>query len=111
MDDDGEVLRRVVVQPQRHAEAGPQGRREQPHAGRRAGEGEGLEIQLEALRVGSVAGDDVDAEVLDGGIEVLLHHGLQAMDLVDEQDVRVLEPGEQACEDALVLDGRPAGGV
>jgi predicted ABC-type transport system involved in lysophospholipase L1 biosynthesis ATPase subunit len=53
---------------------------------------------------------DVDAEVLDRGVEVLLQHRGEPVDLVDEQHVAALHPRQQRSELALVLDRRAVGG-
>ena len=42
-------------------------------------------------REGALAGHDVDAEVLDRRVEALLDDGVEAVDLVDEEDVVRLE--------------------
>ena len=107
--DSRQLLGRVVVEARHVAEAREQGRREQ--AGARGGchQRERPQRKLQRLRVRAVAGDDVDAEVFDGGVEVLFDHRRQAMDLVDEQHVALIELGDQRGELALVLDGRARG--
>jgi hypothetical protein len=53
----------------------------------------------------------VDAKVLHGGIEALLDHGVQAVDLVDEEDVAWGELREETRKRSLVLDDRAVGHV
>ncbi len=101
-----EVFRRVVVEPRDVAEAREQRRSEQARARRRADQREGLQRELQRRRVGALALHDVDAEVLDRGVEVLFDDGLQTVDLVDEEHVAPAELREQRRELALVFDGR-----
>ena len=56
-----------------------------------------------------VAGHELDAEVLHRRVEVLLDDRLQAVDLVDEQDVAAAERGEDARQVALALERRARG--
>ena len=55
---------------------------------------------------GPFADDEVELVVLHGGIEDLLHRRVEAVDLVDEQDVAVLQVGEQRGEVAGLGDHR-----
>ena len=58
---------------------------------------------------GALARHDVDAEVVDRRVEALLDDGVQAVDLVDEEDVVLLRAScEERRERALVLDDRAA---
>src|SRR5262249_35595968 len=50
-----------------------------------------------------------DAKVLHRGVEALLDDGLQAVDLVDEEDVALAERGEDAGEVALAFERRAGG--
>jgi len=55
--------------------------------------------------------DDVDVQIVERRIQALLDDRVQAMDLVDEEDVVLLQlRREERRERALVLDDRPAGG-
>ncbi len=66
-------------------------------------------IDLHRARGRPLADDEVELEVLDGGIEDLLHRRVEAVDLVDEEDVAVLEVGEQRGEVAGLGDDGPGG--
>src|SRR5204863_9327226 len=55
---------------------------------------------------GTLADDDVEAEVLERGIEDLLDRAVKAVDLIDEQDVVALEAREDRCHVALPLESR-----
>ena len=84
-------------------------RRQQPGARRRADQGELREIDLDRARRRPGADDEVELEVLHRGIEDFLDRRIEAMDLVDEQDVVRLEIGELRGEIARLGDHRPRG--
>ena len=56
---------------------------------------------------GALADDDVQAEVLERRIEDLLDRAVDAVDLVDEEDVLRVEPREDRRHVALPLERRP----
>ncbi len=60
---------------------------------------------------GALADDQVELEVLHGGVEDFLDGRLQAVDFVDEQHVPGLEVGEDRGEVAGALDDRAGGGA
>ena len=55
--------------------------------------------------------DDVEPEVLDGWIQVLLDAGVQAVNLINEENVTRLEIGEDARQVPRPFDLGSAGGV
>ena len=105
VDDRAELAGVVVVEPERHAEAVAQRRRQQAGARRRADERERRQVERERARRGALAHDDVDAEVLERRVEDLLRGAAHAVDLVDEEDVARLERREDR-GDVLLLDRR-----
>ena len=54
---------------------------------------------------------DVDAPVFHGRVQALFDGWAEPVDLVDEQDFALTEPGQEPREHALVLDRGPRGGV
>ena len=90
-DDRGELARLVVVEPERHAEAVAQRRREQPGARRRADKRERRQVDRQRARRGALAHDDVEPEVLERRVEDLLRGAAEPVDLVDEEDVARLD--------------------
>src|SRR5690606_21902008 len=60
--------------------------------------------------VGALVDDEVDAEVLHGGIEELLDDGAEAVDLVDEEDIAAIEIGEDAHQVTGTFQGGTGGG-
>ena len=67
--------------------------------------------QVEADRTGrrALADHDVEGEVLHGRVEDLLHDPVEAVDLVDEEDVALVEVGQDGGQVARPLQRRPAG--
>ncbi len=94
LDDETELVVGVELQAQQDAEAGAHGRAEQ--AGARGGgdEGEGLDVELEGAGAGALADHDVEAVVFEGGVELLLKDGREAVDFVEEEDLLFLDVGE-----------------
>ena len=91
------------------AEAVAQRRRQQPGAGGGADQGERRQLERDGGGAGALADDDVDAEVLHRHVEHLLGGPGHAVDLVEEEDLALLEGGEDRGEVAGVLDGGAAG--
>ena len=69
------------------------------------------EVDLDRARRRPLADDEVELVVLHGRIEDLLDRRVEAVDLVDEEDVAVLEVGEQRGEIAGLGDDGPGGGA
>ena len=95
-DDRLQLGRRVEHQAQRDAEAVAQRRRQQPGAGGGADQGEGRQVDAHRARRRPLADHQVELEILHRRIEDLLDRRLQAVDLVDEQDVVRLQVGQDA---------------
>ena len=106
-----ELLRGVVVQTIRDAEAVAQGPREEAGARGRADEREVGHVEPDGARGRPLADDDVEEEVLHRRVEHLLDLVVETMDLVHEEDVVLAQVGEDGREVAGALDGRPGGGV
>ena len=94
-DDLLELLHRVEVEPHRNAETVAQRRRQQPLPGRRTDQREAREVDPHRARRRPLADHQVERAVLHRRIEHLLDRRIEAVDLVDEQDIAVLEVGEQ----------------
>ena len=71
----------------------------------------GRQVERQRARGRALADDDVEPEVLESRIEDLLDRVVDAMDLVDEQDVARLEAGEDRSHVALPLERRPRDGA
>ena len=108
-DDRGQLLGSVVVEPEGHPEAVAQRAAQGPGPRRRPDHGERLEAQSERLGPRPLARHEIEGEILHGRVERLLHGTVEAVDLVDEEDIAGLEGGEDRGQHPLVLQGRPAG--
>ena len=69
------------------------------------------EIDLDRARRRSFADDEVELEILHGGIEDFLDRRIEPVDLVDEQHVALFEIGEQRREIAGLGDHRAGRGA
>src|SRR5919201_3846788 len=110
-DDQRELGRLVVAEPERHAEAVAERRRQETGARRRADEREGRQVERERARRGPLADDDVEPEVLERRVEDLLHRPVEPVDLVHEEDVARLEGREDRSDVALALEHRAGDGA
>ena len=109
LDDPAEFVVGVELEAEEDAEAGAQRGGEQ--TGTRGGSDEGEGIDAHDVRAGRGAGADHDVElvVLERGVEFFFHDGLEAVDLVEEEDLAGLEVGEDSGHVALDLQGGAAG--
>ena len=99
------LLRRVKLQAQRDAEAVAQRRGQLARARRRADEREVRQIEADGVRARPLANDDVDGVVLHRGVQDLLHAAVQAVDLVDEQDVPLAQIRQKRRKVARLFNG------
>ena len=88
----------VEVEPADEPEAVPQRARHEPGPGRRADEGEARQVEADRARGRALADHDVELGVLHRRVEDLLDRAVQPVDLVDEEDVALLEVGEERGE-------------
>src|SRR5690606_21530376 len=106
----GQLLARVELEVLDDAEAAAQRPGDEPRSRGGADEREAREVEPYRARGRSLAQHDVDLELLHRGVEVLLGHAPEAVYLVDEEDVALLERvREDGGEVAGLLDGRPGG--
>ncbi len=104
VDDRGEVVLLVEVEPVGGTEAVTERGADPPRAGRRADDGERLETQAEAARRRPLPDHDVERVVLHRRVEDLLDRAVQAVDLVDEEHVALLQRGEDRGQVTGTLD-------
>ena len=105
-DDVGELADVVVVEPEGDPEAVAERATERARARGGGDHREAVEAEAQRLRAGARAGDEVEGEVLHRRVQRLLDGVVEAVDLVDEEDVAVVERGEDRGEHALVLERR-----
>ena len=91
------------------AEPVAEGAREHAGSGGGADQGEGGEFEGDGGSAGSLANDDVDAEVLHGHVEHFFGRAGHAVDFIDEQDVAFHEVGEHGGKVAGAFEGGPGG--
>src|SRR5205823_1184324 len=104
-----ELLDGVEVEPDRNAEAVAERRRQEPETGGGADQREGRQADLDRTRRRTFADDQVQLIILKRRIEDLLDRRRETVDLVDEEDVALLEIGEEGGEVAGTRDHRPGG--
>ena len=97
----------VVPQPERHAEPVAKRRREETRARGRTDERERRQVERERPGTCTLADDDVEPKVLERRVEDLLDRAVDAMDLVDEEDVLHVEAGEDRGHVTLPLERGP----
>ena len=106
LDDLDELILGVEVEPVGRAEPVTQRRADAARPGRGADHRERLEAQSQATRGGALADHHIERVVLHGGIEDLLDGTVESVDLVDEQDVALVERGQDRGQVAGSLDRR-----
>ena len=111
VDDQLQLGLGVEVQPHRNAEAVAQRIGEKPGARGGADQRELRQIDLHRARRRSLADDEIELEILHRRIEHLLDRRIEPVDLVDEENVALLQIGEQRREIAGLGDHRPRGGA
>jgi hypothetical protein len=99
----------VIIQPLANGKTRQQRRGQQAAARGRADEREARQRQAHAAGVGALVNNDVQLEILHRRIKIFLDGFLQAVDFVNEQNVALLQIGQQAGQVAGLLDGRAAG--
>ena len=109
LDDRGQLVVGVEVEPVGGPEPVAQRGADAARAGRGADDRERLEAEPERPRRRALADHHVERVVLHRRVEDLLDRPVEAMDLVDEQDVALLERGEDRGQVAGPLDGRARG--
>ena len=109
LDDGDEVVGVVVVEAGDEAEAVAQRAGDQTGAGGGTDQREAREVEADRSRRRALADHDVELEVLHRRVEHLFDRARQAVDLVDEQHVAVVEVGEDGGEVTGALERGTAG--
>ena len=108
LHDRDEVGGVVVVEAGDEAEAIAQRAGDEAGAGGGADEREARQLEADRTRRRALADDDVELEVFHRRVEHLLDRPRQAVDLVDEEHVAVVEVGEDRGEVAGAFERRAA---
>ncbi len=109
IDDELELGLGIEVEPHRDAETVAQRVGEEAGARCRPHQGELGEIDLHRTRRRPRPDDQVELKILHRGIEDFLHRRIEPVDLVDEQNVALLEIGQERREIARLRDHRTGG--
>jgi len=87
-----------------HSETGAKGGTEKAGAGGCTDEGEAGEIQADGASGRALVDNDIDPEVLNGGVEILFDDFGQAVNFIDEEDISLLKSGEETGEIACFFN-------
>ncbi len=109
LDDAAQLIGAVQLQLEQHAEAVTQGAGDLARAGGGAHQREPRQVDADALGAGAFADHDIQRVILQRRVQHLFHLPGQAVDLVDEQDIALLQIGQQGGKVAGLFDGRAAG--
>ena len=107
--DRRQVRQIVEVEAVRGSEAVAERAGDAARAGGRAHQREGLEGEPQASRRGPLADHDVQREILHCRVEDLLHRAIQAVNLVDEEHVALVQRSQDGRQIPRPLDRRAAG--
>ena len=108
-DDGGDRHPVIEVEPVHRAKPVPQRRAEHRVAGGGADQGEARHGETDAAGARPPAQDDIQREVLHRRVQHLLRRPRQPVHLVDEQDVALLQVGQDRRQVPRPLDRRPGG--
>ena len=109
LDDRGQLVVGVEVEPVGRPEPVTQRGADAARPGRGADDRERLQAESQAPGGRALADHHVEGVVLHRRVEDLLDRAVEAVDLVDEQDVALVERGQDRGEVAGALDGRARG--
>ncbi len=111
-DDEFQLIMGVEIQPHRNAKTVAERRGQQPLPAwsRRPSVKAGKSIRTTARRR-PLADHDIQRTIFHGGIKDFLDHRIEPVDFVDEQNIAVLEIGEQCRQIAGFCDDRARGGA
>ena len=93
------------------SESGAKGGTEEAGAGGCTDEGEAGEIQADGASGRALVDNDIDPEVLNGGVEILFDDFGQAVNFIDEEDISLLKSGEETGKIARFFNCGTRGGA
>ena len=67
------------------------------------------QVDADGTGAGALPHDDIQGEILHGGVEDFLHIPVQPMDFINEKHIMVLQGGQNGCQLSRPSDGRAAG--
>ena len=108
-DDGSQFIRAVGFQLEQNAKAVTQGPGQLARAGGCAHQGEPRQVDADALGAGALADHDIQRVILQCGVQHFFYLAGKAMDLINEQDITLLQIGQQSGKIAGLFDGRAGG--
>ena len=93
------------------SETGAKGGTEEAGAGGCTDEGEAGEIQADGASGWALVDNDIDPEVLNGGVEILFDDFGQAVNFIDEEDISLLKSSKETGEIACFFNRGTRGGA
>ena len=109
--DRSQVFDGVVVEAVGDSETGAKGGTEEAGAGSCTDEGEAGEIQADGASGRALVDNDIDPEVLNGGVEILFDDFGQAVNFIDEEDISLLKSSKETGEIACFFNRGTRGGA
>jgi hypothetical protein len=109
--DRSQVFDGVVVEAVGDSETGAKGGTEEAGAGGCTDEGEAGEIQADGASGRALVDNDIDPEVLNGGVEILFDDFGQAVNFIDEEDISLLKSSKETGEIACFFNRGTRGGA
>ena len=109
--DRSQVFDGVVVEAVGDSESGAKGGTEEAGAGGCTDEGEAGEIQADGASGRALVDNDIDPEVLNGGVEILFDDFGQAVNFIDEEDISLLKSSKETGEIACFFNRGTRGGA
>ena len=111
LHDGRKIFDRVVVESVGDAESGAKGGTEKARTRSGSNQRKAGKVKANGSGGGALIDDDIDPKIFDGGIEVLFDHFGEAVDFVDEENVALLQSGEETSEVTCFFDGGTGGGA
>ena len=99
----------IQLQPELHAEAVAQGAGQLTCARGRADKREARQVEPDGIGRGAFSDNNVDGVILHRRIQNFFHGAVEAVDLVDEQDIPRREVRQQRRKVARLFNGRAGG--
>jgi hypothetical protein len=109
--DRSQVFDGVVVEAVGDSETGAKGGTEEAGAGGCTDEGEAGEIQADGASGRALVDNDIDPEVLNGGVEIFFDDFGQAVNFIDEEDISLLKSSKETGEIACFFNRGTRGGA
>lgn len=95
-DNGAQLLPRIIIQSVHQAEAGTQRAGQHPGAGGGTHQGELGQVELDGAGVRPLVDNNIQPEILHGRVQILLNGRVQAVDLINKQNIPLFQIGQHA---------------